>query len=338
MLRLGANESAFGTSPKALARMRDELVHTGWYGDPESHELRHAVARRHGCSPENVTVGVGIDDFLGLAVRTFVAPGEAALTAHGSYPTFAFHVCAYGCKLETIAYASTGSIDLEALAVAARRLKPRIVYLANPDNPSGTFAPKDEVARLRDALPAGTLLLLDEAYADFVPPDALLEEEIDPRVVRLRTFSKAYGMAGARLAYALSTVEIAAAFDKIRHHYGVNRNAQIGGLAALEDQEFVSGVVAAVAQGREDYYRLGVRLGLRTLPSSTNFVCFEIGTRAQAEALVSTLLELGVFIRKPGAPPLDGFVRVTVGTPEQRAAFEPLLAEALERIGAKAPV
>lgn len=318
--------------------MRDELVHSSWYGDPESHDLRLAIARRHACSAENVTVGVGIDDFLGLVVRTFVAPGEAALAAHGTYPTFAFHVAAYGCKLETVPYADSGSIDLEALANAARRLQPSVVYLANPDNPSGTFAPKGEVARLRDALPAQTLLLLDEAYADFVPREALLDDGIDPRVVRMRTFSKAYGMAGARLAYALSTVEIAATFDKIRHHYGVNRNSQIGGLAALEDQDFVLGVVHAVGEGREDYYRLGARLGLRTIPSLTNFVCFEIGTRAQAEALVGALLQLGVFIRKPAAAPLDGFVRVTVGTPEQRAAFEPLFAEALERIGAKAPV
>src|SRR5262249_11036811 len=120
-------------------------------------------------------------------------------------------------------------------------------------------------------------------------------------------------------------------------HYGINRNAQIGALAALEDEAFMAEVVREVGAGREDYYRLGERLGLRTIRSATNFVCFEIGTRAQAEALVETLLRLGVFIRKPGAAPIDGFVRVTVGTPEQRAAFEPLFAEALSRIGAKAP-
>jgi histidinol-phosphate aminotransferase len=337
LLRLGANESAFGTSPKALARMREELVRSSWYGDPENHDLREALARRHRCAPENVTVGAGIDDFLGLVVRTFIAPGEIALATLGSYPTFVFHVKAYGCRLETVPYDRSGRVDLDALANAARRLRPRVLYLANPDNPSGTFAAKAQVAALRDALPDRTLLLLDEAYADFVPRDELLDDEIDPRVVRLRTFSKAYGLAGARIAYALSTSEIAATFDKIRHHYGVNRNAQIGALAALEDREFIAGVVRAVAEGREDYYRLGRRLGLRTIPSATNFVCFEIGTRAQAEALVEELLRLGVFIRKPGAPPIDGFVRVTVGTPEQRAAFEPLFAEALERVAAKAP-
>ncbi len=337
LLRLGANESAFGTSPKALARMREELVHTNWYADPENHDLRHALARRHNCEPQNVTIGVGIDDLLSLVVRTFIAPGEAALAALGSYATFTFHVNAYGCKLETVPYDPSGAVDLIALADAARRLRPRVVYLANPDNPSGTFARKAEVAALRDALADETLLLLDEAYADFVPRAELLADEIDPRVVRVRTFSKAYGMAGARIAYALSAPAIAATFEKIRQHYGVNRNAQIGALAALEDQEFVARVVGAVAAGRDQYYRLGARLGLATIRSHTNFVCFDIGTRARAEALVEELLRLGVFVRKPAAPPIDGFIRVTVGTPQERAAFEPLLAEALERIGAKAP-
>jgi histidinol-phosphate aminotransferase len=338
LLRLGANESAFGPSPKVLARMRAELVHSNWYADPESHDLRAVLAARHRCRPENVTVGVGIDDFLSLVVRTFVPPGEPALMALGSYPTFAFHVAAYGCRLETVAYDPSGAVDLEALARAARRLRPRVLYLANPDNPSGTFAGRRAVAELRDSLPEETMLLLDEAYADFVAPGELLDDTIDPRVVRVRTFSKAYGLAGARIAYALSTPELAATFDNIRQHYGINRNAQIAALAALEDQDFVAGVVQAVAEGREAYYRLGERLGLATIPSFTNFVTFDIGTRARAEALVEELLRLGVFIRKPAAPPLDGFVRVTVGTPEQRAAFEPLLAEALERIGAKAPV
>lgn len=337
LLRLGANESAFGTSPKALARMRDELVHSNWYGDPESHDMREALARRHACAPENISIGVGIDDFLSLIVRTFVAPGETALATLGSYPTFVFHVHAHGCRLETVPYDPSGAINLDALAGAAKRLRPRLAYLANPDNPSGTFSRKDAVAELRDSLPDETLLLLDEAYADFVAPGELLDERLDPRVVRVRTFSKAYGLAGARIAYALATREIIAAFEKIRQHYAINRNAQIGALAALEDREFVASVVRAVAAGRDDYYRLGRTLGLATIPSQTNFVCFDIGTRARAEAMVAELLRMGVFIRKPGAPPIDGFVRVTVGTVEQRTAFEPLFAEALERICAKAP-
>lgn len=337
LIRLGANESAFGPSPKAIARMAGELGRLSWYGDPENWELRVALAERHRCAPENVTVAPGIDDFLGLVARAYVGPGGTALAAHGSYPTFTFHVAGYGGTLETVPYHADGRVDVDALAEAAARLRPQVVYLANPDNPSGTFAPKDAVARLRDALPGETLFLLDEAYADFVGPGALLDEAIDPRIIRVRTFSKAYGLAGARIAYALGTPEVTATFDKVRHHYGVNRNAQIGALAALDDAAFVADVVRAVAAGREEYYALGARLGLATIPSATNFVCFDVGTRPRAEALVVELLRLGVFIRKPGAPPLDRYVRVTVGTPEQRAALAPLLAEALARVDAAFP-
>jgi histidinol-phosphate aminotransferase len=336
LLRLGANESAFGTSPKALARMRAELEHLAWYGDPENLDLRVTLAARHGCEPANITVAPGIDDFLGLVVRGFAGPGEPVLATLGSYATFVFHVTGYGAKLETVPYLDSGQVDLEALAAAARKQRPRLVYLANPDNPSGTFAARADVAALLDAIPDETLLVLDEAYADFVAREELLDDTLDPRLVRLRTFSKAYGMAGARIAYALCTSDVCATFEKIRHHFGVNRNAQIGALAALEDTAFVAQVVREVERGRNDYYELGRRLGVAVIPSSTNFVCFDIGTRAQAEALVEELLGLGVFIRKPGAPPLDRFVRVSVGTPQERAAFEPLFAEALERVGAKA--
>jgi histidinol-phosphate aminotransferase len=192
------------------------------------------------------------------------------------------------------------------------------------------------LARLRDALPDDVLLFLDEAYADFVAPDALPPDAIDPRTIRTRTFSKAYGMAGARIGYALASAETIATFQKLRLHFGVNRTAQIGALAALEDEAFLRGVVAEVERGREEYAKLARAHGLRSLPSSTNFVCIEIGTRAQAEAMVATLLELGVFVRKPWAPPIDGFIRVTVGTAGERAQFAERFAEALDRVREKA--
>jgi histidinol-phosphate aminotransferase len=336
LLRLGANESAFGPPPRALAAMRAELDRTNWYGDPESAELREALAVRHDCSPENVTVGSGIDDLLGLAVRAYLAPGETTVATHGSYPTYVYHVFGYGARLETVSYAAGGALDLDALAARARATGARQVYLANPDNPSGAFAGRAEVAALLDALPSGALLVLDEAYGDFVAREELLSESIDPRVVRLRTFSKAYGLAGARIGYALATPEIIATFAKIRLQYGVNRTAQIGALAALAERDFVTDVVAEVARGRNDYRALAERLGLATLPSHTNFVCFDLGSRARAEAMVEALLARGIFVRKPGAAPLDGHIRVTVGTPAERQTFAERFAEALEALNENA--
>ncbi|MBV8244395.1 MAG: aminotransferase class I/II-fold pyridoxal phosphate-dependent enzyme [Candidatus Eremiobacteraeota bacterium] len=321
LLRLGANESAFGPSPKAVAAMSAELPHLSWYGDPESFALREALAARFGCSLENVCVGSGIDDLMGLVVRAFIGPGSVALATRGTYPTFAYHVTGFGGGLATVDYRADGFVDVDALIRRTKSLRPSIVYLANPDNPSGTLLERGKVERLFDALPAQTLLLLDEAYADFVEAEAFLGPMIHSQLVRVRTFSKAYGMAGARIGFAITTPRNVATFQKIRLHYGVNRNAQVGAMAALEDDAFVAHVVQEVARGRDDYYSLAASLGLGTIPSHTNFVCIDCGDGRTATALMETLLRRGVFIRKPALPPLEGYVRVTVGTPEERAQF-----------------
>jgi histidinol-phosphate aminotransferase len=324
-LRLGANESAFGVSPLALEAMRAAAAQANYYGDPESYDLRAALAERHGVGMEHLVIGCGIDDLLELIVRTFLALGETAVTSLGGYPTFAYHVAGYGGKLERVPYRDDRN-DLAGLAEAAQRSHARIVYLANPDNPSGSWATADEVGALVAALPQECLLLLDEAYSDFAPAEALPPIDVtDPRALRVRTFSKAHGMAGARIGYALTTAAIIAAFDKIRLHFGVNRLAQAGALASLQDTDHLQRVVAAVADGRAEYVALARELGLTPLPSTTNFVSMDVGGVERARALVAALAEHGVFIRMPGAPPLDRCVRVTVGTPEERAAFAEIL-------------
>jgi len=329
LVRLGANESPFGPSPKAIAAMGAQLSRLSWYGDPESLDLRDALAHKHGCAFEEIVVGSGIDDLMGLAVRAFAAPGDAALSTLGTYPTFDYHVVGYGAKPVRTPYLPDGSPDLEALVSLAHRERPRVLYLANPDNPSGRFVGRDAIAAFYEALPRDTLLLLDEAYADFAPREALLPPAIEDRLIRLRTFSKAYGMAGARIGYAIATRRNVETFGKIRLQYGINRNAQIGALAALADEAFVRSVVEQTAQAREAYYRLARELGLRHIESQTNFVCIEIGTAQAAVQVMRELLLRGVWIRKPGAAPLDGYVRVSAGTEPMREAFATALREVL---------
>ena len=336
LLRLGANESAFGPSPRAIAAMREAAALTSWYGDPESLELRAALAARHGCALENIVVASGIDDLMGLIVRAYCGPGDVAVATHGTYPTLFYHLNGFGARTEFAPPGPQGGIDPQAIVDAVRRSGAKLVYVANPDNPSGSFASATTLHELREALPDDVLLFLDEAYADFVPAGELPPDDIDPRTIRTRTFSKAYGMAGARIGYALASAEAIAAFQKIRLHFGVNRTAQIGALAALDDAAFLRGVVAEVERGREEYARLAQRHGLARLPSLTNFLCIEIGTREQAETMVATLLDLGVFVRKPWAPPIDGYIRVTVGTGEERERFGEIFAEALDRVREKA--
>src|SRR2546421_509218 len=292
-LRLGANESLFGPSPHAVAAMRAAVEHVALYGDPDNAELRSELARAHGVAVENVMVACGIDDLLGLAVRAFVEPGVAAVTSLGAYPTFNYHVDGFGGHLERVPYRQDRN-DLEALAAAAHRVQARLVYLANPDNPTGTWHSARDLRTFVDRLPSDCLLLLDEAYVDFAPPDAIPAiDATNLRVLRLRTFSKAHGMAGARIGYAISRATTIAAFDKIQLHYGVNRIAQAGALASLADPAHIQRVVAAVAEGRRAYEDLARSLGLPTLPSAANFVAIDVGEAAQARALHRALEEHG---------------------------------------------
>lgn len=322
LVRLGANESAFGPSPRAVTAMAAELERLAWYGDPESYELREALARKHGCRVEEVLVGAGIDDLMGLAVRAFVAPGAAALTTRGSYPTLNYHVNGYGGRLVYAHYRTDGRLDLDELVTVATRERAALIYLANPDNPSGTFVDRNEMQRFFEAMPHDVVFLLDEAYADFVDESSLLPMHVEDRLIRTRTFSKAYGLAGARIGYAITTERVIGILQKIRLHYGVNRNAQIGALASLSDEPFRLHVVESVAQAREDYYALGRELGLGSIESFTNFVCIDLGDPLRATAVMNALLrDHGVWIRKPGLPPLDRYVRVSAGTPPMREAF-----------------
>jgi len=331
-VRIGANESAFGPSPKAIAAMQAAAARVNWYCDPEGFVLREAIARRHNLARENVVLGAGIDDLLGLIVRSFVDPGDRVVMSLGAYPTFAFHVNGFGGKLATVPYREDQN-DPEALAATARRRNARLIYLSNPDNPTGSRVDAAAQQRLLERLPRGCLLVLDEAYADFAGPDALPAFDAeDERVIRLRTFSKAHGMAGARIGYAIAPKETIRAFDKIRHHFGVNRVAQEGALASLGDPDFVAGVVRQVEEGRRDYERLAAELGLETLSSSTNFVAIDLGSTERATETMRRLLEEeAVFVRMPGVAPLNRCIRVTVGTPEERREF----AQAFRRVVAK---
>ena len=327
--RVGANESAFGMSPRARAAAAAAIERLSWYGDPENYDLRADLAAYHGVDVDQVLVGAGIDDLLALVVRGFATDGGRAVMAHGSYPTFAYHTATFGVPLDTAPYGADDHVDLAALAAQARaseasraRAAPHgagVVYLANPDNPSGTWQAEAAVRDFVAALPAGCILALDEAYIDYAPTAparALLTD--DPRVVHLRTFSKAHGMAGARIAYAVGAAAVCTGLNRLRLQFGVSRVAQDAARASLTDAAFVAGVAREVAAGRAAYHELGRSLGLPTLPSATNFVCFDLGTRRQAEAVMAALIERGVFVRKPPAPPLDRCIRLSVGTDAER--------------------
>jgi histidinol-phosphate aminotransferase len=329
VVRLGSNESPFGPSPKALAALLAAAPGDNRYGDPSLHALRSALAAHHGVAPQNVAVGAGIDDLLGWIVRAYASGGRATVCGLGSFPTFEMHATGYGTKLERVPYRPDGRLDLQAMAAAARRAGGALVFVPNPDNPSGSLQSWSDILAFLDDLPDGSLLIHDEAYANFVAPEhAFPRNAVDPRMLRLRTFSKEYGLAGARVGYALGSPEAIAALDDVRLLYGVPRASAAAALAALDDGAFVADVVARIAAGRAEYAALGARLGLSTLPSTTNFVLFDFGNPPRAKRALDALLRRGIHVRKPPFPPLDRYVRISVGAEGERA----LLAQALSDI------
>lgn len=328
--RLGANESRFGPSPRAVAAMTAAAQEAWMYGDPEVHDLRAAIAAHHGVTPAHVVVGEGIDGLLGVLVRLVAGPGDAVVTSLGAYPTFNFHVAGFGADLHRVPYRDDRE-DPEALVAKAREVGAKMIYFANPDNPMGTWHAAAAVEAMVDALPDGTLLVLDEAYADLAPASAIPHIAADdPRVIRMRTFSKGYGLAGLRVGYALAAPALVKAFDKVRNHFGMGRVAQAGAMAALADQDFLRDVQARVAVARERIAWIAAANGLAALPSATNFVTVDCGRDGDfARAVLRECIARGLFVRMPGVAPLDRCIRVSVGTDADLDVLEEVLPLAL---------
>jgi histidinol-phosphate aminotransferase len=329
--RLGANESVFGPSPRAIAAMTKAAADCWMYCDPDNHDLKSAIAAELGIKPDNVVVGEGIDSLFGYTVRMMVELGDAVLTSLGAYPTFNFHVAGYGGRLVTVPYVADRE-DPTSLIAAAREHRPKLVYFANPDNPMGSWWSAVDVQGLIDGLPEGTVLVLDEAYSEFAPPGTVPPIDVSrPNVIRFRTFSKAHGMAGARIAYAIGEASLMKSFDKIRNHFSVNRIAQAGALAALADRSYLAGIVEQVAAARGEIARIAYANDLKPLVSATNFVAIDCGRDgAFALKVLQELIARDVFVRMPGVAPLNRCIRVSAGRASDLAIFAEVLPLALE--------
>ncbi|MGN6490181.1 MAG: pyridoxal phosphate-dependent aminotransferase [Devosia sp.] len=333
--RVGANESGFGPSPRVIEAVRAMAPGMWMYGDPEVFELKAALAARLGVPQANVVVGEGIDGLHGLIARLIIAPGDVAVTSLGAYPTFNYHVAGFGGRTVFLPYAGYRE-DLGGLAEAARRERAKVVYLSNPDNPMGTWWSASEISAFLDAVPEETLVLLDEAYCETAPADTLppLQPE-RPNVIRTRTFSKAYGLAGMRVGYAIGEASFIKAFDKVRNHFGVTRASQVAALAALGDEAWLRSVVERVDVARHRLYAVAQENGLAAVESATNFVAIDCGRDgAFAAGVLKALERRGVFVRKPGASGLDQHIRVSVGPePEMEVVATELPAALREAAG-----
>lgn len=328
--RLGANESIFGPSPKAIAVMREAAAGNWMYADPENYELRAAIAAYHGVPIDCIVVGEGIDGLLGLTCALFLTPGSNVVTTDGAYPTFNFHVKAHGGNVHALPMRDYRE-DVPRLIETAAAISAPLIYVSNPNSPMGTWWTADQIDAFITQLPPQTLLVLDEAYCDTAPPGTVPAIDVsNPQVVRYRTFSKAYGLAGARIGYAVGERSTIEAFDKVRNHYGINRVGQLGAQAALLDQDYLRVAVSKISTARNRIAEIAVENGLRPLTSAASFVAIDCGRDgAFATRVLNGLLERDVFIRKPVAKGLDQFIRVSCGRDEDLDIFAEALADVI---------
>lgn len=252
------------------------------------------------------------------------------MTSAGAYPTFNYHVQGYGGDIVTVPYDGYHEAPV-ALVAKAAQVGAKLIYLANPDNPMGTVHDGATIQTAIEAVPEGSLLILDEAYIEFAPTGSAPAFNVDdPRVIRMRTFSKAYGLAGIRVGYAIGHSDLIANFNKVRNHFGMHRSAQIGALAALQDQAYLAQTVQQVAIARDQIAAVAADHGLKALNCATNFVTIESGgDSAFAKSLLSEIVARDVFIRMPFHPTQSHCIRVSAGTPKDIALFGTALSDAL---------
>jgi histidinol-phosphate aminotransferase len=329
-IKLASNENPLGPSPLAVEAAQRALAGANRYPDGGSYYLREKLAARYGVSLEQVFVGLGSSEVIDLAARTLLGPGLEALSSAGSYPPYEISTLGAGARLVTVPLREY-RYDLEALAVAITP-RTRVIYLANPNNPTGTYFPAGTFEKLLARVPESVLVVLDEAYCDYV------EQPDYPRSIELlksrenllvtRTFSKVYGLAGLRVGYGLGPAGLFEEFHKLRTPFNTASLGQAAALAALDDAEHVRRSVAANRAGREQLERGLAALGVPIAHSSTNFVFAETG---EGQRVADELLRAGVIVRPMGWMGFPGAIRISVGAAAENSQF----LEALARVRAQ---
>lgn len=334
LVKLSANENPLGTSPKALAA-RGQAVMPSLYPDPDSNALRQALGRLHGIDPARIVCGTGSGELLTVAASAFAGPGDEVLYVRYGFSLYDIAARRCGATPVEATDADYGT-DVDALLGLVNE-RTRVVFLANPNNPTGSFLPQDELARLHAGLPGNVLLVLDQAYAEYVEPEdddgGLALAAQHPNVLVTRTFSKAYGLAGERVGWGTGAPELIAALNRLRGPFNLNNTAQATTLAAVEDQAFVEQTRRHNTAERTRFVAAIESLGnhgLRAVPSEANFVLVLFEGKLTGEAAYKGLAERGYITRWLPGQGLPHGVRITIGTREQMDAIAAALREMAE--------
>ncbi|HEU0023956.1 MAG TPA: histidinol-phosphate transaminase [Thermoleophilaceae bacterium] len=331
IVKLSSNEGAFGPLPAAVAAFEAAVAHLNRYPDGGAVPLREALAERHGLSPQRVVLGNGADELIRLCAVATLEAGDMAAFPWPSFPSYATAASCAGAEPLPVPLAGRAP-DLDGLLDRAARGDTRLLYIANPNNPTGATVDPGELRRFVSELPEGVLCVLDEAYAEYADPEpegpGLLRDGA-PRLCVLRTFSKVYGLAALRVGYALASPDVADALDRVRPIFNVNQPAQEAALASLGELEAVTNRVGHARRSRERLAAAMAAAGLDPEPSQANFVYADVPDGDGAGLARRLLEEEGILVRElPGFGAPAG-IRVTVGTDEENAEFAAALARVL---------
>jgi histidinol-phosphate aminotransferase len=326
IVKLASNENPLGMSRKAKAALAQAAGTLERY--PDDFDLKQALANHTGLGMERIVLGNGSNDVLDLIARVFLAPGRSAVFAQHAFAVYPLATLSAGAELIVVPAKDYGH-DLDAMR-AAIRPDTRIVWIANPNNPTGTFLPYPQLKTFLQSVPADVVVVLDEAYNEYLP----VADRVDtvawlaefPNLVITRTFSKIYGLAGLRIGYALAAAEIADLMNRVRQPFNCNNLALAAAIAALDDHEFVAESFVLNRNGMEQIIAGLKRLGLSHIPAHGNFITFKV---ADAAGVNQRLLKQGVIVRPIGGYGLPDWLRVTIGTAAENQRFLDALEQAL---------
>ena len=319
IIKLASNENPLGPSPKAKAAIEAELKDVALYPDANGFYVKDAICKRFSLTLEQLTLGNGSNDVMDIAVRTFVGAGDEVVCSQYCFIAFPISAQAQGAKIVSVPATVDYGHDLSAMA-AAITAKTKLVYLVNPNNPTGNWLRASELKVFLDSVRKDVIVVYDEAYFEYANgtpeyPDALGWLGQYPNLIVLRTFSKAYGLAALRLGFSVAQPECAGLMNRVRQPFNVNSLALAAGVAAMNDTDYIERVVTLNRQGMQQYVQAFEALKLAYIPSLGNFITVDIGR--PAAPVYQGLLREGVIVRPIGNYGLLNHLRISIGLPEQ---------------------
>ena len=330
VIKLASNENPFGPSPKAICALKKSLGLLNRYPDAQGFYLKERLAKKFGLAANNFILGNGSDELIDVVMKTLLEPDENIVTSETTFLEYEIiaQVLDRQVKKAPLRYFK---YDLGAMLRLVDK-NTKLVFIANPNNPTGTYVTKYEFEDFLKALPKKVVVVLDEAYDTFIDvddyPDSLSYLKRKENVLILRTFSKAYGLAGLRLGYCIAPAELAAYLERTRQPFNVNLLAQIAGLAALDDRDFLKRTRSLTLAGKNFLYQGLLKLGLVYVPSVANFILVDV--KRSGVDVFKAMLKFGVIVRDMQQYGLRNFIRVTIGTPQENSKFIRVLGKVLK--------